>query len=490
MKPPYKADPTPLYEVPFDNPDLVAKANKNGTIIVNKDRVHDKKLMDEAMSHEKQHLKDMQDGKLDYDNLSVTFDGKRYDRDSFDEGNENLPWEKRAYAAGRNRKEIDLTPKKNKLTGPPKASDSKRPLKFKLKGGSPFTALDENEVNMNENFGPALELDEIADQLDKAVVAHKLQAKGVRKHIKEMKGMNKGTALHSPIKMWGAPAFEQGKDTEPSGGTEEQKIQDDKSPYSGSTYGFDVASGKFMQKQKVGDTQNFETTAIDPSNYKGTEVDDSIFSTSSYKKFQKDNPTTGDIDYDRSFKKGMQNVTDEYNKFKKDYNFYREGLQSEGGLQIPFSGGNISFLPGQNFDDLPGETNLEKMRNIKFTYSTFNDAGQEQPTVGGAKTLAELMNVNDTGKRASSFSDLQKAITDRNTSARQAEFERTSQGLKNLKTDFPDLFTGTNTQEKLMAKQRKQLQDKFLKDKADAPHSNAVRRLEEKYKKDLEALGG
>ena len=56
--------------------------------------------------NEKQHLKDMQDGKLDYDNLSVTFKGKRYDRDSFDEGNENLPWEKRAYAAGRSRKKI------------------------------------------------------------------------------------------------------------------------------------------------------------------------------------------------------------------------------------------------------------------------------------------------------------------------------------------------------------------------------------------------
>jgi hypothetical protein len=199
MKPPYKAEPTPVYEVPFDNPDLVAKANKNGTIIVNKDRVQDKKLMDEAMSHEKQHLKDMQDGKLDYDNLSVTFKGKRYGRDSFDEGNENLPWEKRAYAAGRNRKKIDLTPKKKKLTGPPAMSDGKPLLVDNT--SSPFQALDENEVNMNESFGPSLELDEIAEQLDKAVIAHGLQSKGIKKHIKEMEGMNKGTALHSPIKM-------------------------------------------------------------------------------------------------------------------------------------------------------------------------------------------------------------------------------------------------------------------------------------------------
>lgn len=226
MKPPYKADPTPVYEVPFDNPDLVAKANKNGTIIVNKDRVRDKKLMDEAMSHEKQHLKDMQDGKLDYDNLSVTFKGKRYGRDSFDEGNENLPWEKRAYAAGRNRKKIDLTPKKKKLTGPPAMSDGKPLLVDNT--SSPFQALDENEVNMNESFGPSLELDEIASQLDKAVVAHGKQAEGIRDHIKEMKDMQKGSALHSPIKMWGAPAFEEGKDTDPSGEGEDEKTKKQK----------------------------------------------------------------------------------------------------------------------------------------------------------------------------------------------------------------------------------------------------------------------
>lgn len=492
MKPPYKMDSTPVYEVPFDNPDLVAKANKAGTIIVNKDRVRDKKLMDEAMSHEKQHLKDMQDGKLDYDNLSVTFKGKRYDRDSFDEGNENLPWEKRAYAAGRSRKEIDLTPKKDKLTGPPKASDSKKPLKFKLKGGSPFTALDENEVNMNENFGPALELDEIAEQLDDAVIAHGKQAKGIKKHIKEMQGMNKGTALHSPIKMWGAPAFEEGKDTDPSGGTEEEKIQENKSPYSGSTYGFDVASGKFMQRQKVDDTENFEVTAIDPSNYKGTSTDDSILNTSSYEQFKKDNPTTSNVDYDRSFKEGMQNVTDEYDKFKTHYNFYRDALkekEGEGPLTIPYSGGNITFAPGQDFDALEGDTPLEKMRNIKFTYSNFDDkTGNEQPSFGGTKTLAELMNVDETERKASGFTNLQTAILDKARNERQAEFERTSQGLQDLKTNFPDLFTGTNTQKKLRAEQGDILQKQFLEAKKNAPHSNAVRRLEEQYKKDREAL--
>jgi hypothetical protein len=257
MKPPYKTEPTPVYEVPFDNPDLVAKANKNGTIIVNKDRVQDKKLMDEAMSHEKQHLKDMQDGTLDYDNLSVTFKGKRYGRDSFDEGNENLPWEKRAYAAGRNRKKIDLTPKKKKLTGPPAMSDGKPLLVDNT--SSPFQALDENEVNMNESFGPSLELDEIAEQLDKAVIAHGLQSKGIKKHIKEMEGMNKGTALQSPIKMWGAPAFEEGKDTDASGTTEEEKQQDKVNKQAEENVVFDPSTRTEVESDRPG-YKKFRTT--------------------------------------------------------------------------------------------------------------------------------------------------------------------------------------------------------------------------------------
>ena len=83
MKPTYKKDNTPVYEVPFDNPNLVAKANKNGTIIVNKDLATDEKTMKEAMAHEKVHLKDMANGDLDYDAESVTYKGKKYSRADF-----------------------------------------------------------------------------------------------------------------------------------------------------------------------------------------------------------------------------------------------------------------------------------------------------------------------------------------------------------------------------------------------------------------------
>lgn len=145
---PYKKEVTPVYEVPFDNPGLVAKANDNQTIIVNKDLVKDKELMDEAMSHEKKHLKDMQDGILSYDSDSVTYKGKKYDRGSFNEGNDKLPWEAPAYKAGKERKEFDLTPNPNKLDGPPSFS----PMAFDKIGGK-SGRRDEDEVNMSESFG-------------------------------------------------------------------------------------------------------------------------------------------------------------------------------------------------------------------------------------------------------------------------------------------------------------------------------------------------
>lgn len=149
MKPPYKKDNTPVYEVPFDNPNLVAKANKNGTIIVNKDLATDEKTMKEAMAHEKVHLKDMANGDLDYDAESVTYKGKKYSRANFDEGDKTLPWEAPAYATGKSGKEPDCTPKKEKLTGPPAMQgdmgDSHEPRE-----------QDHDTVSMNERFGTAM----------------------------------------------------------------------------------------------------------------------------------------------------------------------------------------------------------------------------------------------------------------------------------------------------------------------------------------------
>ena len=167
MKSPYKVDPIARYDVPFtpdnveDNSGLVAKANKNGTMIVNKNIPKSSKLYKEAKSHEDQHLKDMMDNKLDYDSQAVyhNLDGKgvkRVDRKNFDESDKNLPWEKRAYKAGVAMKEQDMRPNPDKLDGPPNMQEKDTPLSYYKIGTKPRRESDMDSVSMNERFGNAM----------------------------------------------------------------------------------------------------------------------------------------------------------------------------------------------------------------------------------------------------------------------------------------------------------------------------------------------
>ncbi len=475
IKPPYTSEPTPIYEVPFDNPDLVAKANKNGTIIVNKDRVHDKELMDEAMSHEKQHLKDMKDGNLDYDNLSVTFKGKRYDRDTFDEGNQNLPWEKVAYAAGRQRKQFDLTPKKEKLTGPPAMSDGKPLLVDNT--SSPFQALDENEVNMNEDFGPSMELDEVQKQLEGAVIAHGKQAKAIGDHIEEMK---KGSSMQSPMKMWGAPA--QQKKPDPSKiGTEGY---DSKGyPYApGREYSFEERykkgdwapkkpdvdpSGESEATKKVqGNTIKFDTDVgkfkTSSGNYlqdvsgDGT-VDPFDQASRSVKNWQNmvrdkgtDRSFAGDFDnkggytnqglrdYNELFKTDVANVPKELKKMKEEGTYtqpFKDMLSPDfkGDRNLiyndPDSGQRTeyAFQPYDYDDNL---SYLENLDNIKVTATKFNK-GSKDPLSAGSTTKLSDMNKN--------FKDnFYKAQSDINLQ----DYLKSSKALAKLKSDFPNVYQG------------------------------------------------
>ena len=108
LRQPIKIDPVARYEVPFtpdnipDDSGLVARANDNGNMIVNKNIPRISKLRKIAESHEDNHLRAMMDGKLAYDDKAVyhNMDGKgmkRTPRSEFDESNRNLPWEKPAY---------------------------------------------------------------------------------------------------------------------------------------------------------------------------------------------------------------------------------------------------------------------------------------------------------------------------------------------------------------------------------------------------------
>jgi len=168
LKAPYGIDPVARYEVPFtpdnvgDDNGLVAKANDNGTMIVNKNIPLNSKLRKEAESHEDHHLKDMMDGKLAYDDNAVyhNLDGKgvkRVDRKNFNESDKSLPWEKDAYKAGDNLEEKDMRPNPNKLSGPPNMKDD-TPLAFQKIGSRHKFGRqsDINKVSHNENFGPSM----------------------------------------------------------------------------------------------------------------------------------------------------------------------------------------------------------------------------------------------------------------------------------------------------------------------------------------------
>lgn len=87
-------DNTPIYNVNMED-GVMGKANKNGTIILNKDL--DPSQCDKVIAHEKVHIDQMKRGDLDYDDDNVYWKGKKYSRAQMQEGAKNLPWEAEAY---------------------------------------------------------------------------------------------------------------------------------------------------------------------------------------------------------------------------------------------------------------------------------------------------------------------------------------------------------------------------------------------------------
>ena len=87
-------DNTPIYNVNMED-GVMGKANKNGTIILNKDL--DPSQCDKVIAHEKVHIDQMKRGDLDYDDKNVYWKGKKYSRAQMQEGAKNLPWEAEAY---------------------------------------------------------------------------------------------------------------------------------------------------------------------------------------------------------------------------------------------------------------------------------------------------------------------------------------------------------------------------------------------------------
>jgi len=95
-------------EIPVIKKDLedgvIAEANNDGTIYLDKDVKNGSPLAKEAIAHEMVHMDQMARGDLNYDDNNVYWKGKKYDRDDMNEGSKQLPWEAEAYQKTKNMK--------------------------------------------------------------------------------------------------------------------------------------------------------------------------------------------------------------------------------------------------------------------------------------------------------------------------------------------------------------------------------------------------
>ena len=91
---------TPVFEKDLET-GIMGEANRDGTIFVKKGL--SQKEINRAVEHEKVHLDQMKQGRLDYNNETVTWKpttkspARVYKRAQMTEGAKSLPWEKEAY---------------------------------------------------------------------------------------------------------------------------------------------------------------------------------------------------------------------------------------------------------------------------------------------------------------------------------------------------------------------------------------------------------
>jgi hypothetical protein len=91
---------TPVFQKSLDG-NIMAEANRDGTIFVDKNLSPEQK--EEAVAHEKVHLEQMQQGRLQYNDNEVMWKRdtkspmKVYKRAQMNEGHPDFEWEKEAY---------------------------------------------------------------------------------------------------------------------------------------------------------------------------------------------------------------------------------------------------------------------------------------------------------------------------------------------------------------------------------------------------------
>ena len=94
---------TPILKKDLDN-NILAEANKDGTIYLDKSIDENSDKGKESIAHEKVHIDQMKRGDLDYDDGFVYWKNKKYSRSKMKEGAENLPWEDEAYSSTRKKR--------------------------------------------------------------------------------------------------------------------------------------------------------------------------------------------------------------------------------------------------------------------------------------------------------------------------------------------------------------------------------------------------
>ena len=104
LKPPYTIKSTPIYRVDEED-GVMGRANKNGTITLNSN-INNPAQEANTISHEEVHVEQFKDGRLHYEDDSLTWEGKTYPRKNgkikyngkwIEEGSKNFPWEQEAY---------------------------------------------------------------------------------------------------------------------------------------------------------------------------------------------------------------------------------------------------------------------------------------------------------------------------------------------------------------------------------------------------------
>ena len=458
---PYKMDPVPRYEVPFqpdnteDDSGLVAKANKNGTMIVNKNIPIDDPVRKEAESHEDHHIKDMIDGKLDYDDNKVyetisTGKVKEHSRDDFSESDKNLAWEKEAYKAGEKLEQKDMRPKPNKLDGAPNMFERDTPLAFQKMGSRHESGRtqDENKISHTERFGPSLEKPNRAGRSKKSGV---LNGKFDNFYAT-------GPSLYKgPAAMADPPSGVQ-SNTDGSGNLEKEigqiggsdiwagveKASDRKNEYTGAKVNYQYDSGFYYDDPNSGSTKIKNLNDLGSGYNDSNPALDEDIDKEKYPNYSTLNSgSSARRETNRDFNNLMNKVNQEKDNFNTNNSYIRDNPRSTyENISVPgLKGGrtDLSLDPTWEYDNnLNQRDNINSMR---YTSSNFDRDGK----LTSRGKLAPLKKAAGADPQSlQQPSEVRNKIFGDASAWKKQQFLQTNTTLRDFQASHPNTFSYTS----------------------------------------------